>query len=114
MVMFRLLIAVLFAMATVIGLAAPMAAKAGVGHDAAAHPASAAESPCHQERSPGAAVDDGGLSCLGCVIHCVGMATLAEVSPLQQPCRWLGGGVAGQDGMGVAPARLERPPNSAG
>ncbi|HXF55807.1 MAG TPA: hypothetical protein VNK52_16960 [Hyphomicrobiaceae bacterium] len=115
MVVFRLLIALLFASATVVALAAPMAAKGWLGHDAAAYQVSTAETPCHQHPSPTAAPDDdGGLSCLGCVIHCLGMATLEAIASLQRPCRWLGDGIAEQDDRGLAPAGLERPPNGAG
>jgi hypothetical protein len=115
----RFLLALMFASATVIGLSVPMTAKA-VGHAVAAHQAGA-EQHSHQQHShhQHEALDCGinseiQLNCLGCVVHCLGMATLDEIDGLSHPLAWRDHVTADQYGNGVAPPCLERPPNIAG
>jgi hypothetical protein len=114
----RLLLALLFASATVIGLFMPAAAK-NLGHAVEVHQAGGqlranqhAMSRPHQHETPdcgfNAAIH---LKCLGCVIHCLGMATLDEIDGLPQPQPWKGCVMADQHATGAAPACLERPPD---
>jgi hypothetical protein len=113
---FRLLLALLFAAATVIGLAAPIAAKAVAGHGSSAHHA-ADEPPCHGEdqKVPDPASDTAArLSCLDCVVHCLGTAILDVGGGSARARPWAGETVPAPDGSGTVPARLERPPNPAG
>ncbi len=108
----RLLIAVLFASATVLSLAIPTAVPA-IGHGMEAHQSHQAAPPCHgEEQAPMPKVDVAAqLLCLACVIHCMGATTLDAAAGLPHPSRWLRYVVADQTAHGVEPAGLERPPD---
>jgi hypothetical protein len=112
----RLLFALVFASATVIGLAAPIAAMALAGHGPSTHHV-AGGPPCHGEDQPApdpASDTAARLSCLDCVIHCLGSAILDAGSGSAPARPWAGETVPVRDGSGTDPARLERPPDPAG
>jgi hypothetical protein len=108
----RLLVALLFASATVLSLAIPTAIPA-VGEAMEAHESHHGAPPCHgEENAPAPKMDMAAhLSCLACVIHCMGTIALDAAAGLPHPRLWLGDAVGDQTAHGVEPAGLERPPD---
>jgi hypothetical protein len=106
----RLLIAVVFGSATVTSLFMPAVAQA-IGHGMGTYQAADEPPSHHQHHQPESKSDPAmHISCLNCLIHCLGSVTLDEGASLPQPRSWRGDGMADQVGHGIEPACLERPP----